>query len=507
MQAFAFRPLVKAVFAPRLKKLQRIHFHEAVAAQYGLLQSLLKKAKHTRYGRKYGFNNASRYELFARHVPLTTYAELKPYILEMRRGSKDVLWPGRVRWYAQSSGTASARSKYIPVPDEMLWKGHYRGGKDMFLLYWENAGRSSLAEGKVLKLGGSIRYDAATGSYTGDLSGVMIKRLPALAEWRSTPPKKVALLPSYEEKMQWIIRHAREEDVRAWVGIPSWFQILINGLREHYGISSVREIWPQLEVFFHGGIHFDPYRQNFEQFIGGDMRYMEVYNASEGFFGLQWDMTRRDLWLMLDHMTFYEFIPMDSFDGTRSRTVIPLEDVRPGVNYAVVISNASGLWRYIIGDTVRFTSVKPYTFVITGRTKHFINLVGEEVVVENAEQALREAARKHDALIKDYTVGPVFMTDKEKAAHEWIIEFIRPPADLETFARDLDEALRRLNSDYDTKRHNDISLQAPFIRQAPEGLFERWLKRHGKWGGQHKVPRLSQTRRILDELHELMNTA
>jgi len=493
------------MLAPRRKKIERAYFQTPEQTQYAQLKKLIAKGRNTAYGRQWDFDNIHHYETYRKKVPLADYETLQTYILRMREGESHVLWPGKIKWYAQSSGTASARSKYIPMPDEMLEQAHFQGGKDMLLFYLENNPAAQFLNGKTLKLGGTVRHDPQKDIYTGDLSGIMIKRLPFWAEWQSIPEEEISLIPDWEEKLQRIIRLSANTDVRSLVGIPSWFQTLLTGMLDYYGKTSVREIWPHLEVFFHGGIHFEPYRNGFRQLMGEkDIRYMEVYNASEGFFGLQNDLTQNAFLLMLDYLTFYEFIPMDKFEGVHSRETVPLEGVKTGVNYAMVISNASGLWRYIIGDTVRFVSVKPYKFIITGRTKHFINMVGEEVVVDNTEKALKEAAEKHGAVIKNYTVAPVFMQGREKGAHEWMIEFARPPADLRAFTEDLDNALRRLNSDYDTKRTKDISLKMPVVHAAPPGLFDRWLKKHNKLGGQHKVPRLSQTRKIMEELLEMI---
>ncbi len=467
------------------------------------LSFLLKRGARTEYGRQYGFGELKNYESFARRVPLTDYGMLHPYIQRMQAGEKDILWPGRVRYYAQSSGTTSTRSKYIPVTDEILENNHFRGGKDMLLTYLNLYPDSKILYGKALKLGGTTRYVAGKDIYIGDLSGIMIARLPRWAQIKSTPPPEVALLADWTEKLDRIARQSVNEDVRSLVGIPTWFIKLLQQILENTGASAIAEIWPGLEVFFHGGISFAPYKHHFERLAGKPVRFMEIYNASEGFFAMQDDPASPDLLLMLDYRVFYEFIPMDRFDGTASREVIPLTQVKPGVNYAMVITTASGLWRYILGDTVRFTSTAPYKIQITGRTKHFLNLTGEEVVVANTDRALRQTAEAFGLHVVDYTVSGVPPSPTQPGYHEWLIELADNPEDPAAFARLLDENLRRLNSDYDIKRHKNISLGPLKLHLARRGLFDRWLASKNKLGGQHKIPRLSADRSILEELLEM----
>jgi hypothetical protein len=490
--------------ANRRKKIERAYFNTPVETQQAELSALLDFAKDTEIGKKYRFDEIKNTRQFGERVPLHDYASLQNAVERMMRGEKDVLWPGKIRWFAQSSGTTSSRSKYIPVSDEILEKNHFQGGKDLIMFYLENVPGAKFLRGKTLKLGGTVKKDKKRNIFIGDLSGIMIDRLPFWAEYQSVPEEEIALIPDWQEKINRIIEVAAQQDIRSLVGIPSWFQTLLTGLLERYNKKHIREIWPGLEVFFHGGIHFEPYREGFRKMIGHpDIRYMEVYNASEGFFGLQNDLKQNDFLLMLDYFNYFEFIPMDVFDGTNSAKVVSLDEVRPGVNYALVISNASGLWRYIIGDTIKFTSVYPFRFVITGRTKHFINIVGEEVIVDNTEKAIRLAAEKHGVLIRNYTVAPVYMEGNRKGAHEWMIEFEPPPMDLEGFTRDLDAALQQVNSDYEIKRTKDISLRMPTVHVARSGLFEDWLGKHDKLGGQHKVPRLSPSRDLMEELLEM----
>ncbi len=496
--------LIQFFTAHRRKRIEKNYFQHPVDTQLNELKKLLHSARKTEIGGKYGFHSIRRYRDFADRVPLHDYAAIQSDIERMMNGESDVLWPGRIQWFAQSSGTTSSRSKFIPVSDDMLEKNHFQGGKDLIMFYLENVPGAKFLGGKSLKLGGTVKHDKKRNIFVGDLSGIMINRLPFWADYQSVPDEEIALIPDWQDKINRITEIAVRQDIRSLVGIPSWFQTLLTGILDKHNKKNIKEIWPNLEVFFHGGIHFEPYREGFKKLMGAnDIHYMEVYNASEGFFGLQDDLSENRFLLMLDYLNFFEFIPMDAFDGVHSKKVLPLEEVKPGVNYALVISNASGLWRYIIGDTIQFTSVFPFKFIITGRTKHFINIVGEEVIVDNAEKALRQASEKHRITVIDYTVAPVFMQDNEKAAHEWMIEFDRPPADIAAFTLDLDRALQQINSDYEVKRTNDISLKMPVIHIARKGLFEDWLARHGKLGGQHKVPRLSQDRKLMEELLQM----
>ncbi len=475
-------------------------FHASPRAiQEKLLLSLTARANRTEYGRKYRFGEIRNYTDFKEKVPLVAYEDLAPYINRMKSGEPDVLWPGKTLRFAQSSGTTSSRSKFIPITQDNLENNHFKAGKELLQHYLYLYPDSKMIGGKTLKLGGSIQNHRQI--QVGDLSGIMIDQLPFWADFRTFPDKETALTPNWKTKIENIIENAVNEDIRALVGIPSWFLTLITGVLEKTGKKTLLEVWPNLEVFFHGGISFEPYRKQFDQLIGKpSMRYMEIYNASEGFFAFQYQEKPGTLRLMPDHDIFFEFIPMQSFAGTSSEEIYPLWETEENVNYAVVISSSSGLWRYIIGDTVKFVSVKPYELQITGRTKHYINIVGEEVVVENAEKALKMASGKHGVFVKDYTVAPVFMKEREKGAHEWMIEFMHPPENLDGFVRDLDHYLQEVNSDYQIKRTNDISLKLPVVHVARPGLFRDWLQKHNKLGGQHKVPRLLNHRKLMEEL-------
>ena len=493
-----------SLFSYNRQKQWKRYKTEPYKVQAEQLDFLIQKAKNTEYGKKYDFASFDRYETFARNLPLTDYEHLRPYIERMQNGEKDILWPGRIKYYAMSSGTTSSRSKFIPITDEILENNHFRGGKDMLLIYLNRHPDSKMLLGKSLKLGGTSRYDSQRDIYTGDLSGIMIDRLPFWAQYKSSPPDEISNEPDWNKKLDLISRRVVHEDIRSLVGIPTWFMKLLQQLLEQTGKERVADIWPHLEVFFHGGISFEPYRAYFDRLIGHpEMRYMEIYNASEGFFALQDDMDARELQLMLDYRIFYEFIPMKDFRGTDSTHIIPLEEVKEGVNYALVISSASGLWRYIVGDTVSFHSTRPYKLKITGRTKHFLNIVGEEVVVENTDRALQRTASAFQTAIIDYTVSAVPPTPSHPGYHEWIIEFENPPSDPEAFAIRLDENLRELNSDYDIKRTGNISLLPLKMHVARPGLFDRWMAKHDKLGGQHKVPRLTADRSFMEELLEM----
>ena len=434
-------------------------------------------------------------------MPVNTYEELKGDIDRMRHGERDILWPGKVRWYAKSSGTTNDKSKFIPVSKDGLQNIHYSGGTDAVALYLRNYKKSKLFDGKALILGGSHspNYNLQ-GSLVGDLSAILIENINPLANLVRVPKKQTALLSDFEVKRDRIAHETLNKNVTNLSGVPSWMLSVLSRVMELSGKEHLEEVWQNIEVFFHGGVAFTPYRKQYEQLITKpDMRYMETYNASEGFFGLQDDPNDKSMLLMLDYDVFYEFIPMDEF-GTENPTVVPLWGVETGRNYAMLISTSCGLWRYIIGDTVKFTSVNPYKFVITGRTKHFINAFGEELIVDNAEKGLAYACQQTGAQVLEYTAAPVFMDAKGKCRHQWVIEFSKEPENLEQFATLFDKRMQELNSDYEAKRYKDITLQHLEIVVARHDLFNDWLKMKGKLGGQHKVPRLSNSREIIDQL-------
>ena len=495
--------IVGKAFLPRQKSLEH-HFTEADALQQRVLAYLINKGKNTEYGRKHLFATMKDYTDFAANIPVNTYEELKDDIDRMRHGEADVLWPGTVKWYAKSSGTTNDKSKFIPVSHEGLQNIHYQGGKDVVALYLANNPKSRLFDGRSLILGGSHspNYNVS-GSLVGDLSAILIENINPLANLVRVPCKQTALLSDFEVKRDRIARETMNKNVTNISGVPSWMLSVLVRVLELSGKQHINEVWPNLEVFFHGGIAFTPYRQQYQQLITSPgMHYMETYNASEGFFGIQNDPTDHSMLLRLDYGVFYEFMPMDEF-GTDNPTVVPLSGVEVGRNYAMLISTSCGLWRYLIGDTVQFTSVRPYKFVITGRTKYFINAFGEELIMDNAEKGLAYACEQTGAQVSEYTAAPVYMDARAKCRHQWLIEFSRQPDDLERFAHLLDQRLQQLNSDYEAKRFHDITLQHLEVIEARQGLFNDWLKAKGKLGGQHKVPRLSNSRKNIDELLDM----
>jgi len=487
--------ILRPLFLPRMRALER-HQTQGKHLQQQQLQHLLSTARNTQYGREHAFATIGSYEDYTRQVPVNTYEELKTHIDRMRHGEPDILWPGRVKWYAKSSGTTNDKSKFIPVSNEGLQKIHYAGGRDAVALYLRNNPQSRMFDGRGLILGGSHspNYNLP-GSLVGDLSAILIENINPLVNLVRVPKKQTALLSDFEEKRDRIAREAIDKNVTNISGVPSWMLSVLNRVMELTGKTHLQEVWPNLEVFFHGGVAFTPYRQQYQQLITSpNMHYMETYNASEGFFGLQDDPADKSMLLMLDYGVFYEFQPMDGGD------IVPLWGVEKDKNYAMIISTSCGLWRYQIGDTIRFTSTNPYKFVISGRTKSYINAFGEELIVDNAEQALAYACEQTDAQVLEYTAAPVYMDANAKCRHQWLIEYSKPPKDMTQFAKLLDTRLQQLNSDYEAKRYKDITLQPLEIITARQGLFNAWLKQHGKLGGQHKVPRLSNERTHIEQL-------
>ena len=467
--------------------------------QRAVLNHLIQSAKDTEYGRNHAFAAVKGYDDFISQVPVNTYEELKGDIDRMRQGETDILWPGRVKWYAKSSGTTNDKSKFIPVSNEGLQKIHYAGGRDSVAIYLRNNPQSRMFDGKGLILGGSHapNYNLKD-SLVGDLSAILIENINPLVNLVRVPKKQTALLSDFEVKRERIAREAMNKNVTNISGVPSWMRSVLTCMMEMTGKKHLEEVWPNIEVFFHGGVAFTPYRKQYEQLITSPrMHYMETYNASEGFFGIQDDPADKSMLLMLDYGVFYEFIPMDGGDP------VPLWGVETGKNYAMVISTSCGLWRYEIGDTVQFTSTNPYKFIISGRTKHFINAFGEELIVDNAEQGLAYACEQTGAEVLEYTAAPVFMDANAKCRHQWLIEFSKPPQDMQQFADLLDKRLQEINSDYEAKRYKDITLQHLEIIEARPNLFNDWLKMRGKLGGQHKVPRLSNSRDSIDQLLKL----
>ena len=490
--------IIGKVFVPRQHALER-YLQEGEALQRAVLDHLIRSAKDTEYGRNHAFATIKGYDDFIGQVPVNTYEELKGDIDRMRQGETDILWSGRVKWYAKSSGTTNDKSKFIPVSNEGLQKIHYAGGRDSVAIYLRNNPQSRMFDGKGLILGGSHapNYNLKD-SLVGDLSAILIENINPLVNLVRVPKKQTALLSDFEVKRERIAREAMNKNVTNISGVPSWMLSVLTCMMEMTGKKHLEEVWPNIEVFFHGGVAFTPYRKQYEQLITSPrMHYMETYNASEGFFGIQDDPADKAMSLMIDYGVFYEFIPMDGGDP------VPLWGVETGKNYAMVISTSCGLWRYEIGDTVQFTSTNPYKFIISGRTKHFINAFGEELIVDNAEQGLAYACEQTGAEVLEYTAAPVFMDANAKCRHQWLIEFSKRPQDLQLFADLLDKRLQEINSDYEAKRYKDITLQHLEIIEARPNLFNDWLKLRGKLGGQHKVPRLSNSRDTIEQLLKL----
>ncbi|HEX8562378.1 MAG TPA: GH3 auxin-responsive promoter family protein [Flavobacterium sp.] len=499
-------PFINSIASWVLK--QRIHQIELFLkypneVQEELLMKLVRAAETTSFGKDYDFASIRSYQAFAERVPVSAYEELEPLIERTRTGEQNVIWNSPIKWFAKSSGTTNAKSKFIPVSGEALEDCHYKGSKDLLCMYLNNNEDSQLFVGKSLRLGGSSQIYESNNTYFGDLSAILIENMPIWAEFSSTPSNKISLMSEWEAKLAAIINETKTENVTSFAGVPSWMLVLLNRVLEETGKENLLEIWPNLEVYFHGGVSFDPYRDQYQKIIPKtDFRYYEIYNASEGFFAIQDQNDSNDLLLMLDYGIFYEFIPMDTF-GTTGQRVVRLDEVEINKNYAVVITTNSGLWRYLIGDTVRFTSLNPYRIRVSGRTKHHINVFGEELMVENTDHAIAKTCQATQAEVVDYTVAPVFMKGKEKGAHEWMIEFRKKPESIEQFRIILDETLQSLNSDYEAKRYNNMTLNPLILNVARENLFYDWLKERNKLGGQHKIPRLSNERDYLEQLLNL----
>ncbi len=499
-------PLVNSIASWFLKK--RFHQIELFLkypneVQNELLLSLLEVAKNTEIGKTYDFASIKDYNTFAERIPIKNYDGWQDTIERSRRGENNIFWPTPIKWFAKSSGTTRAKSKFIPVSEESLEDCHYAASKDLLCMYLNNNENSQLFTGKSLRLGGSKKLYKENNTVFGDLSAILIDNMPFWAEYSSTPSNKVSLMSDWEYKMQAIVNETIKENVTSLAGVPSWMLVLLNNVLETTKQESLFEVWSNLEVYFHGGVSFTPYKDQYKKLLPRkDFKYYEIYNASEGFFAIQDQNNSSELLLMLDYGIFYEFIPMDIY-ATSNEKAIPLSDVKLDINYAVIITTNAGLWRYKVGDTIRFTSLSPYRIKISGRTKHHINVFGEELIIENAENALKKVCKRTKAEIVDFTAAPIFMKGKEKGAHEWLIEFKTPPKDIDYFNELFDNALKSLNSDYEAKRYNNITLNKPTIRIARQKLFHDWLKQNNKLGGQHKVPRLSNTRHYIDDLLKL----
>ncbi len=504
-------PLVKSIFNwIAIKRLNEIDLFRKYPAdvQRDTFENLILLASDTEWGQKYNYEQITSYDTFRKTVPLQTYDDIKPWVERLMEGETNLLWPGEIKWFAKSSGTTNDKSKFIPVSQEALDDCHIRGGKDVLFYYDTQYPNNKVLKGKGLIVGGSHKINSHNNkSYFGDLSAILIENIPFYADWYRTPKANIALMENWDEKLEKMAEATIKENVTNISGVPSWTLVLIERILAITGKNNLLEVWPTLELFIHGGISFAPYRQQYQKLIPNpDMHYLETYNASEGFFGFQDDPTDAAMLLVLDNGIFYEFIPMDEFHKPNP-TVLEIGEVKTNVNYALVISTNGGLWRYIIGDTIMFTQLFPHKFIITGRTKHFINVFGEEVIVDNADRAIRMACDKTHAAVVEYTAGPVFKTENQPGAHEWVFEFDIAPANLPEFVQTLDEGLQSVNSDYEAKRFNNYNLALPIVHVVKKGTFYRWLELNGKLGGQHKIPRLSNQRKYVEEILALNTPA
>lgn len=465
------------------------------------LFQLINKAKDTEWGKNHRYSSIRTIEDFQKQVPLQTYEDTKPYIDRIRDGEKNVLWPGAIKWFAKSSGTTADKSKFIPVSKDALQGNHFRGARDTLAIYTNNFPAINIFVGKGLTLGGSHQINKIKNrSFYGDLSAILIENAPFWTSFIKTPQKKIALMDEWEAKLEKITKTTVKENVTNIAGVPSWNLVLIKHILDYTGKNDLTEVWPNLELFIHGGVSFAPYQKQFEKLIPSDqMNYLETYNASEGFFAVQEYPEQEDMLLTLDSGIFYEFIPFDEFYKEQP-PVYTIADVQTNKDYAVVITTNAGLWRYILGDTVRFTSVNPPYIIISGRTKHFVNAFGEELVIENADRAIKLASEKTNAEVQEYTVAPIYMDQHNKGAHEWVIEFKTPPSNYEAFMSIIDETLKQQNSDYEAKRYKDITLDRPQLHIAKSGTFYKWFEKHNKLGGQNKIPRLYNTRKYIEDL-------
>ncbi|QZT35803.1 GH3 auxin-responsive promoter family protein [Halosquirtibacter xylanolyticus] len=475
--------------------------HHGEEIQKLCFNHLMDRAKHTIWGETYGYGSMNSHIQYKSRVPLQCYEDIKPYVERIIKGEENVLWSGKTRWFAKSSGTTQSKSKFIPITADSLEECHYRAAKDIQSIYFRSNPQNNVLGGKTLTLGGSHKVSSLNNnSSVGDLSAVMIENLPFWTDLYRTPAREVTLTEAFDKKVAAIIEHSLDEDVTAFAGVPSWYLVLFHKILETTGANDLNEIWPNLELFVHGGISFSPYKEQYKKLIpSSNMHYLETYNASEGFFAIQDVLSRDDMLLMLDLGIFYEFIPMDQFNGTNSDT-ITLGDVEKDKNYAIVISTNGGLWRYIIGDTIKFTSTHPYRIKVTGRTSHFMNAFGEEIIIENALRALEIACRVTEADIKEFTAAPIYFTEDKQGSHQWAIEFNKQPKSLPLFKETLDKSLQEVNSDYEAKRFKNTTLNAPELLIIKNNSFFRWCKQKGKVGGQNKIPRLSNDRNFIEEL-------
>lgn len=479
-----------------------------IDTQLQVFNDLIGSAQFTCYGKQHGFNQINSINDFKKAVPINDYDTLKPYIERILNGEQNVLWNEPINWFAKSSGTTSDKSKFIPVSQQTLSECHFKAGKDVLALYYQNFPNSNIANGKCLAIGGSHQINQLNGdSFYGDLSAVMLQNMPMIGQVMRAPELQIALMDEWEAKIEAIIESVFKENITYMAGVPTWCLVLLKRILEKAGTDNIKDVWPNFELYLHGGVSFRPYRSQFEALIQADnMHYMETYNASEGFFAAQDDLTQEGMLLFLNHGIFYEFLPLSEL-GKEDAQTLCLKDVEVGVNYALIISTNSGLWRYQVGDTIQFTSTNPYRIKVSGRTKSFINAFGEEVIVDNSDQAILAASKATNSEVSDYTAAPVYMSQHGNGAHEWILEFNKAPESLDIFMKELDQALKMINSDYEAKRHKDIALSMPIAHHMPTGGFSAWLKTKGKLGGQHKIPRLHNDRKIFDDILNFMKSA
>ncbi|CAN5511609.1 GH3 auxin-responsive promoter family protein [soil metagenome] len=498
------------LLSPAISRIARMRFwrienwsHQPAAAQREVLQELVTAAQYTEFGKKYRFNRLFTLREFKKNVPIHEYDDIKPYIMRMMEGEENILWNTPITWFAKSSGTTSDKSKFIPISEESLQDNHFKASKDLLTTYYNNFPGSDLLTGKGLVIGGSHQLSKMNGEIQyGDLSAVLMQNTPFWGQWLRTPELQIALLDEWENKIEQLARVTSEENVTSLAGVPTWTLLLLKRILAITGKSTIKEVWPNLELYINGGVSFVPYREQFDKIFGEKINYLEIYNASEGFFAAQQSPDDVGMLLFTEHGIFYEFMPVEEYGKPNPQT-IGLNKVVVGTNYAIVISTNGGLWRYLVGDTVQFTSVRPYKIKVTGRLKHYMNAFGEEVIVDNSDHAIAVAAEKTGVVVNDYTAAPVYFSEQTNGAHQWLIEFDNEPNNLQQFIIELDTALKNCNSDYEAKRHKNIALRLPIVNVMPKGTFTKWLRNKGKLGGQHKVPRLSNERNLLEEILNL----
>jgi hypothetical protein len=477
---------------------------DAASNQFDVWQDLFAAGQYTEFGRMYKFSQIQSLEDFKSIVPIQEYDSLKPYIERMMKGEENILWNTPISWFAKSSGTTSDKSKFIPVSEESLQDNHYKASKDVLSFYYASHPESDLLTGKSLIIGGSHQISQVNEEvHCGDLSAVIVQNSPFWSNWIRTPDTSIILMDEWESKIEKLAQSTILENVTSMAGVPTWLIVLLKRILEITGKQTIKEVWPSLELYMHGGVSFVPYKQQFEKLIGAPINYLEMYNASEGFFAAQDDVTKEGMLLMCDHGIFYEFMPLSEY-GKEFPETMQLDDVQTGVNYALVITTNGGLWRYLVGDTIQFVSLDPFRIKVSGRIKHYINAFGEEIIIDNTDQAIAVASQRTGAVVKDYSAAPVYFSEQGNGAHEWLIEFEKEPQDLQGFTSELDAALKNINSDYEAKRYKDIALRMPLIKSVPRNTFTNWLSSKGKLGGQHKVPRLSNERTIIEDIKSFM---